>query len=58
MHDLLGRATDVTLRKFDIKATILNNLTSDEQNSGQLVKLLAEEISEKVQFFEIQRDFS
>ena len=53
MYDLLGRSSDVTMRKFDIKSTILNNLHSDDQNSGQLVKLLADEISEKVQFFEI-----
>jgi hypothetical protein len=42
----------VHVKKFDMKQTVLDNMNSKDQESGYLLKLIAEEISAKIQFWE------
>jgi len=47
----------VTEINLDMKQSVLQNLVSDD-NNGQLISLLANEISQKIEFFDICKDIN
>ena len=44
LEDLLNEISNISNKRFDMKSTVLDKMSS-YSNTGQLVKLLAEEIS-------------
>jgi hypothetical protein len=45
---LMDTQDDVYVKKYDMKQTVLSNLSTDDKEGSYLLKLIAEEISAKI----------